>query len=245
MKKINNKFLLLFSLTITLLLSCSEQENVIYDNVNGQTLVEFSTSSSTIPVKESEESFTSVTINVSTVSDTNRNIILEVKEASTASSDAYIISPAIILAGEYSTEVKFTGIYDNIPLSGSVDLILKLASIDGGGTIGNDTFTINLERFCPSDLAGEYQYLDGSGKNVTITQISEGNYSISAGNYFTADYSLDINDRCSMITITGGEITNFGIAVSGSGEILPNGNISILYTVDGYFTDRQMTLNKI
>ena len=49
MKKINNKFILAFSLIATLFLSCGEQENIVFDNANGFLQFAASTGSTCLP----------------------------------------------------------------------------------------------------------------------------------------------------------------------------------------------------
>ncbi|GAB7257079.1 hypothetical protein [Polaribacter sp. OB-PA-B3] len=242
-----NKILLVLTLIVTTLFtSCEEQENVQYDVVNGQTFVQFSSTSAAIPVKENEASTANVNIEVTTVSDQDRTINVSIDESSTAAANAYQINSIVIPAGEFTATASITGVYENVPLSGSVDLVLNITGIEGQeATIGNGTLTVSLERFCPSDLEGEYYFSDGNGADVTVTRVSEGNYTVSRDNYFGAAYAFEINDRCNMISVTGSVIeSSFGIPTSGEGTVLANGDISIKYTVDGYTDKRQMTLVK-
>lgn len=107
-------------------------------------------------------------------------------------------------------------------------------------SMGSFSLVIN----CGSDLAGEYQYTDGSGVDVTVTETAAGVYSISADNYFSSQYALYIRDVCGEISIIGGVLSDdYGIAVSGSGSV-SGSTITLKYTVDGYITDRTMTLVK-
>jgi len=108
--------------------------------------------------------------------------------------------------------------------------------------IGNDNeFTINLLRICVSDIAGAYTY--ANGKPATVTEISPNNYELSGDNYFGANYAININDACDMITVTGGFLPDaYGIGVSGAGMVKSDGNLEITYTVDGYFEERPMVL---
>ncbi|MBT6082333.1 MAG: hypothetical protein HOH06_04975, partial [Polaribacter sp.] len=43
--------------------------------------------------------------------------------------------------------------------------------------------------------------------------------------------------------VTGGFLPDaYGIPIAGAGMVMPNGNIEITYTVDGYFEERPMVL---
>jgi hypothetical protein len=62
---------------------------------------------------------------------------------------------------------------------------------------------------------------------------------------FTPNYFFLIKDQCNFISITGGQLqSSFGIPVSGTGTVLSNGNIELIYTVDGYFSEQSMILQK-
>lgn len=153
MKKIKLLSLFLFT-TIALFISCSEQENVTYDPVNGQTLVNFKGSSATIPVDVSKVSSTTVTIEVSSVSNTDRKLSLSVDNSSTASADQYILTDFIVPAGQYISTGTVTGVYDKLPTLGAVKLVLKLTGIENSeASIDRDTYTVSLERFCELDVS--------------------------------------------------------------------------------------------
>lgn len=111
---------------------------------------------------------------------------------------------------------------------------------------GATVLDIKVNVFCPSAIAGSYLYSDGNGKAVTITAgAGVNNFIVSGDNAFSSDYPFNINDQCGVITVTGGYLPdNFGIPVSGFGVVMPNGDIEITYTVDGYFENRTMTLVK-
>ncbi|CAM1361852.1 exported hypothetical protein [Tenacibaculum litoreum] len=110
-----------------------------------------------------------------------------------------------------------------------------------GDTIANLTISV----LCPSDLAGSWTYTNGNGKTVSVTETGNGMYTISGDNQFGTDYSFNITDSCGNITVTGGEIEEFDIPVSGSGSVSEDKNtMTIKYTVDGFFTDEEMILNR-
>jgi|TARA_B110000908_G_C10136095_1_gene394533 hypothetical protein len=162
MKKINNKFLLVFTVITTLVFtSCGEQENVQYDAVNGLTLISFATTSTKIPVKPTEVSSTDIKIEVSTLSTSERTFTVVVDESSTATSDQYTISDFTVPAGEFIGSGTVTGVYSALPAVGPVALVLKLTGIDGKeASIDSNIYTIGLERFCAFDIADFYGTYD-------------------------------------------------------------------------------------
>lgn len=153
-----NKILLVLTLIVTTLFtSCEEQENVQFDTVNGQTLAQFEGTSSKIPVKPNETSTSDVSILLSTSSTADRVITVSVDESSTAVAGQYLISDFIVPAGEFIGKGTITGVYDELPEIGPVDLVLKLNGIDGSeAVIANDTFTVSMERFCAFDITNFY-----------------------------------------------------------------------------------------
>lgn len=179
----NNKiFIFAFILVSAMFFtSCEDHENVVFDSVNGQTMIQFNGSDASIPVDVSAVSTTEVTVAVTTVSNQERTINVSVDPTSTATSNQYSITSFVIPAGEYSATATVTGNYSALPASGSVNLILKLDGIEGGSAVvRNETYNIKLERFCPlviADFYGDYSSMQSTadfgslqpGPVVTIT----------------------------------------------------------------------------
>jgi len=125
-------------------------------------------------------------------------------------------------------------------------------SIDSSSQTVSDknTTEITLQAICPSALEGEYTFeaarADKIGKTITVTSTGPGTYAVSEDNRFGGSYPIYISDVCGTITVIGGYLPdNFGIPVSGAGSVDENtGNISFDYTVDGYFSDSNITLIK-
>ena len=164
MKKI--KLLSSFLLTAAILfISCSEQENITYDGVNGQTLLNFIGAAGTVPVNSTGVSSTEINIEISTVSNAERTLTVVIDDSSTANSTQYSISEFKVPAGEYLATGTITGNYNQLPALGSVELVLKLTGISGTeAVVDRDTFTVTLERFCPlvvADFLGTYSVLSG------------------------------------------------------------------------------------
>ena len=145
--------------------SCEENENPIFDNVNGQTMSQFVGSSNTLGVNADGSSFAEVTVLVTTVSTSDRTIDVVAGAGSTAAANQYSISNLVIPAGSYEGTLRIEGDYTNLPSDNSaVSLEMNLTGINGGGAVENGTYTLSLFRFCPvvlADLVGTWSG-DGS-----------------------------------------------------------------------------------
>ncbi|MDO6491963.1 MULTISPECIES: hypothetical protein [unclassified Cellulophaga] len=148
-----------------------------------------------------------------------------------------------IPAGEKIATASIQVISENLDSADPKTLVLEIVSSSQTVSDKNET-AIVLQAICPSELEGAYTYSDGNGRSVTVDVTGAGTYSVSADNAFTGEYPLYISDVCGDITITGGYLQdNFGIAVSGSGSVdEATGVITLVYTADGYFDNRTMTL---
>jgi hypothetical protein len=155
--------------------------------------------------------------------------------------------PATVTIPANSNEgtISVTIIENNLDKINGETLSIELSSPDGffGGAT---ELSILVNVFCPSQIAGSYAYSDGNGKAATIIAGSGvNNFILSGDNAFGTNYAIRINDQCGAITVTGGDIEdNFGLAVSGTGTVMANGDIVMTYTAEGQFTDRTMTLVK-
>ncbi len=153
--------------------------------------------------------------------------------------------PASVTIPAGTNEVAFNVsiIENNLDKINGETMTINLSTPDGFFS-GTTDLSIVVNVFCPSQIAGNYMYSDGNGKAVTITAGSGvNNFIISGDNAFGTDYAIRINDQCGAITVTGGDIQdNFDLAVSGTGTVMDNGNIVLIYTAEGQFTDRTMTL---
>ncbi|HAI42274.1 MAG TPA: hypothetical protein DCM40_31260 [Maribacter sp.] len=161
--------------------SC-EEENIVFDSENGQTLAKFSASSILVPTP-TEGASINVDVFVSTKTDSERTISVEVDPSSTATSDQYTISGLTIPAGAFGSTVTITGNFDALPEEGRVNLVLNLVDVSGSNDIVIENSPLNLEfyRECPI-AAGEWtinmtdSYGDGwqtdtatGGSGLTIT----------------------------------------------------------------------------
>lgn len=179
-----NKYLKLLSLMVAVILvtsSCDKKDElIVFDNINGQTMIQFS--SSTLTLATPAEGYSAeVNVLVTTVSDVDREITIEVvpqidPDKVSATPDQYTISNLVIPAGSYSGTVTITSNYDNLPENGSTFLTIKLTGLANSSAYV-DKGTINAEfyRKCPIK-AGDYRfhlidvYGDGwQGSHLTIT----------------------------------------------------------------------------
>ena len=103
---------------------------------------------------------------------------------------------------------------------------------------------ITLQAICESKIEGNYTYANGEMHDVTISEVSPGIFSVSSDNAFTSEFAFLITDICGNLTVVGGDIpSNFGILNSGFGTLDgETGNLTISYTVDGIYSDREMIL---
>jgi len=152
MKKI---LILLLVITSGLILtSCEPQENVIFDS-SGQVMSQFVGSSDVQPVVVEGTASTSIKVQVTNVSNSDRAIQVAAGENSTATPNQYVISDLVIPAGEYEGTLNIAGVYDNIPTGDEFVLELKLVGVEGGDVVSNDTFNLTFFRFCPVQI-GDY-----------------------------------------------------------------------------------------
>ena len=163
-KKMRNKILNLLVVMLLAVFSAGcEEEPLIFDAENGQTLAQFSDSEVTIitPVEGAEAT---VDVLVSTQSSEPRTIEVQVnEELSTASADQYEISDLVIPANSFVGTITISSNYDALPEEGSTSLVLDLVGIEGEpeAVVENGTFEVELIRKCEFELTGDF--LDTSG----------------------------------------------------------------------------------
>ena len=135
-----------------ILVSC-EEDPLVYDVDNGQTLAEFSATSGTIPTAEDGGS-TTVDVVVSTRSPEDRTIEVVVdEEETTATADQYTISDLFIPANSFVGTITISSDFEALPESGSSLLTLNLVGIEGSdASITHDTYEVELFRWCTTTL---------------------------------------------------------------------------------------------
>jgi len=148
-----------------------------------------------------------------------------------------------IPAGEKFAEASISVNSENLDASNPLTAVLEITT--SSQTVSDkNTIEITLQAICPSELEGDYTYIQGYA--VSLTNTGPGTYSISNDDYFGGAYPIYISDVCGVLTVTGGYLAdNFGIPVSGYGSVDPDtGTITLTYTVDGYFANRTMIIEK-
>ena len=194
MKKINNKFLLLFYLVIALVFtSCEQQENVMYTSEKG--FVQFATASSS--AIENNETATVISVLFGGKASQNTSGITVNFEVTSSDATRYAISPANgtveIPAGEVSAEITFTPI-NNLLVDGNVDIVISLSNTSsvpvglGGEGINFSAFEMTLvDDDCPiaiNDWVGTYTVFE----NFT----GGGNAPLGLNNFFGETYQVDL-----------------------------------------------------
>lgn len=158
---------LYFLLTLAgLLISCDE-DVVIYDGVNGQTYARFSRNLVDLAVVFDSSSDTQIPIQLSTLSDTERTVSVEVVSTGAeneASPDQYEFSGTVVIpANSYSGNLSFTGIDSGIEIGETKTVTLQIADISGDPDARRDALsrtTVNMFQVCPVEsdfFIGEYQ----------------------------------------------------------------------------------------
>lgn len=175
---------IIFKLSVVLLvvgtLVGCEEDPLIYDINNGQTLAQFNSSSLSIGVPEEGASST-VDVLVTTVAPNDREIQVEIVDSlSTATSDQFTISNLVIPAGSFTGEITITGNFDALPETGNVDLVLNLVDIaSSNALVENGSLAVEMFRKCPvvlDNLVGTYSSVDqyGFGDTVEIALNDDG-----------------------------------------------------------------------
>ena len=151
MKKINNKFLVLFSLVAALVFtSCEQQENVQFDNKNGKTLVNFATNAIDLPIIVNATGMVSVPFEVSTVSDLDRTYTVSVvADETTAGTPSYSFGDITIAAGDYNGALIINGTDVDVDTTAK-DLVLKIT--EGENYVAGANLKVSVFQVCPVDI---------------------------------------------------------------------------------------------
>jgi len=184
-------------IALTALISC-EEELVIYDVENGQSVVAFNGATTVdLPITAEGESTLDVEVGVTTVSDSDRTYSVTVDPSSTADPSQYSVGETVTIpAGGFSGGLTVTGVFETVPDGVSNTLILNLNEPSEGRLGDRDQVTVNLFRFCPSEIAAEFTWVasnfvyqgtplgDGgnpSGTDAFIDDDGDGQYDIASG----------------------------------------------------------------
>ena len=185
-------------------------------------------------------------IKIFTASNVGSDLVIDLATTTTLDASNYTLPSSVTIpANSNEGVIELSITENNLDKINGETLDISFSSPNGYFN-GETGLSITVNVFCPSEIAGSYIYSDGNQKSATITaDTNVNNFILSGDNAFGSNYFIKIKDQCGSISVTGGELqSRFGIPVSGSGTVLSNGNIELVYTVEGYFNDRTMTLVK-
>lgn len=163
-------------------ISCDENEQKYFDNINGQTLAFFDKSSSNLEIEIDQTGSNDIQIGVTTLSSSARTISVSVDlDNSTAAVDTYTVPTTVTIpANEYFGTLTVTGVDNNVETTPE-SVILKLESVENG-IVSSTNHTISVYQICPipdTFITGDYlieqtsAYVDGptlsDGSVVTVT----------------------------------------------------------------------------
>jgi len=233
------KLLLILPLLFIAYNSCDDS-SLDTTNINYITLDDYSKS---IVVPENTSVDTELKIFTSSKMSSDTTIDLNI--TTSMASDNYSIPASVTIPANSNEATISISLTDNSLNRNGETMSISFNALEGYFK-GYTEAELNISVLCPSDLAGSWIYTNGNGKTVSISETGDGTYTISGDNAFGSDYPFDISDACGNISITGGYLEDeFGIPVSGSGSVSEDKNtITLIYTVDGYFSDRTMILSK-
>jgi len=143
------KYLIILS-AFLILISCGEEEVVIYDVNNGQTLAQLTVTSASLGTPAEGASLV-LEVQVTTKTGSDRAVSLVADASSTATPDQYSIDGLVIPAGEYTATVTISSNFEALPDEGSTTLVLNLTDVAGSNNIvfSNATLNLSLFRECP------------------------------------------------------------------------------------------------
>lgn len=232
----------LLTLFLTFTYVSCEEEPVVYDNVNGQTMVQFSGSKNTQPVVVEGTSFTEITVYSTTVSNVERTIDIEIGDKTNATTNQYSISNLVIPSGSYEGKIRVKGVYENLSESGDVAVVeINLVGVDSKSNVvvSNGTYTVSLFRFCPVQI-GTYKidmhdsYGDGwqtnggnGGNGITATMVDEDGVETVVEFGMCTPYEASPYDNCSGVPATSG-FTDASYNLS-----VPDGTKDIIWNFPG------------
>lgn len=179
MKNILKSASLLFCFSALLLGSC-EEDRVIFDSKNGESIAAYRTAALSLPVTEEGVSTLEVIVDVTTVSNVDRAIDITIDPTTTALPNEYTLDQAtlIVPAGQYNGLIKITGHFDELPPLTVRKLVLNLDGVDGATLVeGATVATINLSQSCPivkEDLLGTYDAIETPGPYAYECVVSAG-----------------------------------------------------------------------
>ena len=189
------KYLAILTMGLTALYSCDENP-FVFDNVGGQTLVNFARTSVDLPVVIDATGVAEVPVNVSTVSKSDRTFNLKVQKGTTADPKSYTVGTVTIAAGAYNGVLTINGKDVNVETDPK-QLILGFET--SGGIVTDGNLTVKVFQICPikkTAFTGAYKVetitpgfnskstYGGDGNIVTLKVGETGTQRVFEANYF-------------------------------------------------------------
>lgn len=179
--------------------SCNkDDELIVFDAENGQTLAQFSATSGLLATPADGVTSLDFSVLVTTVSSVDRTITFDIDTsvASAATADQYSISNLVIPANSYTGTFTVTSNFANLPEEGSSFLVINLTGVEGSSNavFEKSTLTIELYRKCPV-VAGDYTfrlvdvYGDGWQGSKIIMTIDGASQEVKLPNYYDGEYA--------------------------------------------------------
>jgi len=151
-----------------LLNSCGDFEPVVFDSVNGETLVTFGVNASNLQVIIDDAGSVDIPINVTTSATVDRTVSISVDtESSTANPENYTVPATMVIpANEYIGTLTVTGV-DNSVETAVETIVLKFDSVEGG-IVSPNVHTVSIFQICPTPetyMVGDYLLTDNGNGN--------------------------------------------------------------------------------
>jgi hypothetical protein len=173
------KSALFLCVTVLSLGSC-EEDKVIFDSRNGESIAAFRTAAYSLPVTEEGVSSIELVVDVTTVSNVDRAIAIEIAPETTALPNEYTLDQAtlVVPAGQYNGLIKITGHFDELPALTVRQLVINLEDVAGARLVdGTTTATITLSQSCPvirDQLIGTYDAIETPGPYAYVCEVTAG-----------------------------------------------------------------------
>jgi len=250
-----------------MVVSC-EEDLVVYDVDNGQQVVAFNSPASVdLPVAIEGGSSVDLEIGVTTQSSSDRTYSVTIDPSSTADPSEYNVPNSVTIpAGDFTGALTVVGNFDAIPDGVTNTLVLNISE-PSDGTLGQkNQVTVNLFRFCPSDLVAEFDWTatnyffqggavagESSGSDAFVAAEEAGLYEIAGGFWdfgayciFYGDCSggaegLQLKEVCSKLSLIGTD--QYGDSWDISNVTASGATLSFTY-LSGYGEQADVTLTR-
>lgn len=185
------KFAILFIGALFFLTSCEETESPIYDQGSQQALVSWGSNTSSVGVLPGQTVTTTIDINVSRQSSSDRTVTISISDDTTSDAANYIVPATVVIpANTYFSSFDVTITDSTLELTPAT-VVITLDSVDEGGNTTTNTHTISAFELAP--LTGEYLIeqvsaeIDGptlaTGTVVDVSYVSATQRSFPTTNY--------------------------------------------------------------